>query len=1652
MRSSHTSHAWGSLMALVVCVALVLVGGTSPAMAAGGSGDGRAPVLGSFALGEQLDATIDPATGALSIEAGVVGLPLVWDSRLVGVDRFGLGAGWAIGGIQFVDIEGGVRVVAGHGEVYEADASAPSGLHAYPDDDVVFTRAAGTLPGRADGLLGAREYAFTLTVLGGMREYFSATGDPLSSVDRFGQRNDWEWADDHRLTRVIDADGVIAALDWGDGSRVEVVRSAGAATHPDRTVLRGSIERSESGDGVAAIIDAGGARAEFEAGDGGLVRAVRGATGVLSEVGWQSLADGGLAVQQMRLRDESTGRSLGERRWSLRSGSVSGWPGHEPGLAGTAAAGPRRTELGDGVTRIVGDYDPQGRLTRKTLGVASPAGQAVLQEERLEYPRQGDSPHPERLTVTHRDPQTGAARTVEERYEFDARGRMTERTAIDGSVTLTSYDDSVGATGVQIGLVVSERTHAPDGLIAEVRHEPNAERTAVVATESFTGLAGSLERVAREERSVDADGRVTELREFEQGGGGTPRVTRWQRTPDIAAGRVLVLETVAATSPVAVTTTEVTDLVLGAPVASTDAVGRVTTTEYDDAGRPTRRVSPGGLVATTQYRAGPRGGAVAVTETGADGVAVTEERDGLGRVARVTDTLATIGDTSAVPVEGHVRVRETRTYPEPNVVEVTDAWGATSRSRTDVLGRVVEAVAPNGLAEVTEYDDVRHTRTTGLTPTGRLADAEQVTVEQLDALGEVVSTSGGRADDRPVPTTSAITDGFGRTESAVEAATETAFDFDAYGNPQRVSIGPRADMATDEAGGAVIDAERRFDAFGTSIEKVVSDSAVSRSGGSRTVDELGRTAAVTDQRRRTTTYAYEADGLVSLIVDGAGRRTANGYDPVTRLLTSTIVTSPLGEALHTAYEHDPATGAVTAVFDPRDRPGTVITYTYDGHGNVTSVTYPDGGRVRHAFDEHGRKRSTTDVAGATTTFGYDEAGTLAGAVQVDRHGRELARVAYEIDEYGRTDRVVHGNGVVTDVTFTSVSEIETEVTTGPDGEVQTRREYEYDERGNLVRRVDRVADVGGAAPTSTAAEYGYDVHDRLVHSAVHEGPDHDSPVLRESSYELTGPGDIATETVTERPGRADARQTVRRFEYDDAGALVTIRTADADGTRTQSLSYDESGSLRQTSDGRRIEYDAAGRPVMQIAADGTPSRTSYWATGQPRATTSEADDEASTVVRYWDGSTLANDAHPDAGGIASYLLGTARHARSIQLDDPDQPSITSYAGFDRHGSVTASTDEAGALTAAYAYADYGTPAARDGDARSAGVSGARASDELTRNPFGFAGEYTDPDGTQFLTERTYDPELMAFTTPDHAERHNRYNFADLNPITRIDPTGQTPQIDGGTVLAGLGIAGAVIGFIASIATGGALGPLIGNGLFGLFDVGVAIAMEVDRANPGAISEQGKLTLGGVAFVAGLAAFVAPWFLGGVPPARGKAGRLADRTDEQWIALRDYDSHADFVTSHGQRAQLVAMFPEIPKIQTIMMYFTRFVSNRLSASISQTDKGIVNLDPTLESLKHILTLRFPNTAHAVAKVWRVGVTAQWPNGRYVLPADVTRRIIAYAQDSAAYLHSSEGVAQLFRHEIGVLRKDARPRFVGSVAMLIDEISVAEQDLRAADLIW
>jgi RHS repeat-associated protein len=1486
-----------TLTGVALCAALI-GGFVSPAQGAPADpADPAAALVGGFAVGDAIEALIDERDGSLQLAAAAAGLPLDWSSRAAGEGgNAGLSGGWhlAVGG---VDTKGGVRVRSTDGTPHELDTAHPSGLYGYGGRDLVFDVAPGVLPGR-DGRPETTPYRFVMHELGGKTSSFDEAGHPVAQI-------------------------VATELDWRGAPHTLLIRPAAnvpAANAPSAHVpATGTGADAADGDApwrleltagrIDAIVDPTGGRVEFDYADGLLTR-VSDPSGAQTEISWQRFDDGVPRVDRVRVADRD-GTELSARSWSRHGDALpSRWPA-DPGQGAITPSLRHTTEISDGRTVVRSTYSALGTLQERRVLVTTPNGTLEPQTQRFTYPTDGlkaadpgalpaNWSRPTTAKLTFRDPQ-GTTKATSEKLVYDEFGRLIRHRTAEGATVERTYDDEQrpqGATALPpIGLLVSERTTADDGLVTETRHTLNAGRTAVIATERLANTpGGELERTARSEFTVDDDGFVRERRDFPSGDpSATPVLTTWEQAVDLAAGTRRVTETVAAGTPAAATASQATSLVHGGITAETSAAGVATAIEYDALARVAARIDGGGHRTTVSYETFRQHGRNAITTLTPDGVAVTEERDDLGRVTRITDNRQGGRATT-----GHTRVAETRSYPDPATTVVTDAWGASTTTTRDAFGRVVRTEAPNGLVELTTYDDVSGRVTTARTPTGALADAEYVRTETRDETAHTTSTTGTRADGVEVPVSTQRSDGLGRPASSSGPRLTTSVERDAAGDEIGEALVPPADDA-DTTPAPAMRAEREFDGFGTVLRKTLTDAAGTHTGPRRALDELGRPVSVVDALGRESTFGYTPDGLLETVADASGQRVRHDHDPVTRELLAVRATSPVGPDVTAETVVDPVTGRATRVFDPADPAGTGIDYTYDDFGNVLTIAYPGERVIRHRYDDHGRRIRTTDVDGRTTFYAYDRTGLLTQAVLRAGDGErdpELARADYEYDAFGRVIRLARGNGVVTDFGFTSAGEIATETTTR-DGELQAERRYTYDADGLLVRRVDRLAPTGDLPASAVTTGYRYDALSRLVGSTRHDGPSETSPATERTEYRINVRGDIEAETVTRDPGTPDEHVTTREFAYSPLGELTAITTDDV----RREQAWDAAGNLVRTVDGATIAYDAINRQVARTR-DGVTTTTAYWPDGTRRSqtTTDDATGAESRVDYYWtDGELLAEqhsarvstsdpqvvDGHVDASGAAGeprtadpiapagsagYLIGLDHLARTVDRV-PSSPGAVgdrdtiAYYGTDRHANVTDLTDGAGDTTVRYTYSDYGVvgeTVLREQDLPGRG--------DLARNPFGFAGELTDRDGTQSLGPRMYDAATMRFGSKDPEPVVSPYAFAALNPVTMADPSGHMPEWDViiNGVLAGVGLiisaftfammsapfAGAPMGLW--LAYGVSWAAEIGN-VFATVTAGVQLANDLLPPEQQFISEEDSeiltwaaLGVAAVSFVSGIA--------------------------------------------------------------------------------------------------------------------------------------------------------------------------------------------------------
>ncbi|CDG81421.1 RHS repeat-associated core domain-containing protein [Janthinobacterium agaricidamnosum] len=141
-------------------------------------------------------------------------------------------------------------------------------------------------------------------------------------------------------------------------------------------------------------------------------------------------------------------------------------------------------------------------------------------------------------------------------------------------------------------------------------------------------------------------------------------------------------------------------------------------------------------------------------------------------------------------------------------------------------------------------------------------------------------------------------------------------------------------------------------------------------------DLAGNLTSNTDARGKTTTYAYDVLNRVISISYASGTATTFEYDGGASGAPNAIgrLTKMADESGQTRYSYDQR-GRLLEKIQTINGPSAPviqhISYTYDGNGHLSSLTYPSGNRINYSYDAAGNINklmlNTANASGGTNT-------------------------------------------------------------------------------------------------------------------------------------------------------------------------------------------------------------------------------------------------------------------------------------------------------------------------------------------------------------------------------------------------------------------------------------------------------------------------------------------------------------------------------------------------------------------------------------------------------------------------------------------------------------------------------------------------------------
>ena len=655
--------------------------------------------------------------------------------------------------------------------------------------------------------------------------------------------------------------------------------------------------------------------------------------------------------------------------------------------------------------------------------------------------------------------------------------------------------------------------------------------------------------------------------------------------------------------------------------------------------------------------------------------------------------------------------------------------------------------------------------TATVTETVKAANGNQVlarrkTKRTRNVLGELVSTTEGAAEaaSKRVETRYAH-DGAGRLKTVTTGGQTTTFAYDAAGNRESVENPNLGATVTAGIGKASV-------RFAHNGHGELTGRADARGATRYAYDKLGRRTCAAD-RGGTATWEYDPANAKGLL-----KRRSHDRDTV------------LASAASCAFGGE---FAETYAYNADTRLTTVTTAIVDDANATTTLTRG------HAYDAYGRLASTTHPSSVTVEHEYNDRGYLAKL----KHGATALVTVTGQTARGRPKAETYGNGVRTSRSYDALGRLTDIDTTRGAAKIQDSA-HAWRSDGSLESRVAGAA----GSRSKRKEEFDYDYLNRLTGAATHLGDSSTASRTLAFGYDLRGNlktktddasaddsvTDYAYPTTTNWLSSAIIGGAKHALTHDASGHIEAYACADPDdtdevdpcaGVDDTFIEWNARGLAEKVTVGDSAETATpTARDSFHYGPDGARHfKKSEWSVTSGNATTMK------TSRKYYAG---AYEKTVTVGGdtVERTRIGdSVVHVRTTPAGMmATATSVFEYAHRDHLGSVESVTDASGNKLVVLGYDPHGERRKPDWTARLTkaeteallGARGERVSRGFTRH------EHLDRTGLIHMNGRMYDPRLGRFLSPDpivgdptSSRSWNLYSYARNNPLSYVDPTGET---------------------------------------------------------------------------------------------------------------------------------------------------------------------------------------------------------------------------------------------------------------------------------------
>jgi RHS repeat-associated protein len=392
-------------------------------------------------------------------------------------------------------------------------------------------------------------------------------------------------------------------------------------------------------------------------------------------------------------------------------------------------------------------------------------------------------------------------------------------------------------------------------------------------------------------------------------------------------------------------------------------------------------------------------------------------------------------------------------------------------------------------------------------------------------------------------------------------------------------------------------------------------------------DPFGRLISSQDEEQNITRREYDSFGRLSKTVDGVGQEISYEYSAQSGCsscggagdLISGIIFPTFSR--HLEYDSRGRVISQKDVLSTTEERTTLM--SYDGFGNLETLTDPLGRVTRYTYDELNRKVSETNELGEVIRYSYDSRDNLVELIDPNNGSTYF--------EYDLTGRLLKE--------------------TKP---LQQETSYSYDANSNLISTVDA---------TGRKVVYSYDLHNRLEKTEFF------------SSTAATAPAKTVTYTYNKAGSLTGYDDTVTSasYQYDDLQRRISETVNYPGFSLSHGYSYYGNSLKKSYTDPagrtRSWTYDKAGRPTgLNLGATGEVTTNSYtW--NQPEKITLPGGSTRNFIYNQVQELTGVTTKDPGSNPVIDYTYTRASNGR---VD----------AKKTEHGDYTYGYDAADRLTAA----------------------------------------------------------------------------------------------------------------------------------------------------------------------------------------------------------------------------------------------------------------------------------------------------------------------------------------------------------------------------------